>query len=194
MTGPRILPLTGLEPPERAAAQAGAEAIFWESAGTRNFAEECERAAYRALWFGRYLEHAPHAFFLAFAGDGAVAGYLAGSRISDGPPLPGPDYYRLFLPALIARHPAHLHVNVRADRRGAGLGGVLVAAFLAHCAASGIPGAHAVTAAGSRAAAFFQRCGLALQAEANWHGRDLVFLAAQRPARQDGSSMSLCPR
>jgi GNAT superfamily N-acetyltransferase len=172
-----IICLTEFADPAKAAAEA--EAIFWESARTRQFASAAERAQYRDLWFGRYLDHARGEFFLAFGAGGAVTGYLAGSRISDAPPLPGPDYYALIPPGLVARHPAHLHVNIRADRRGTGVGAALMRGFAEHCLANGAPGLHAVTAAGSRAAAFFAKCGLAPRAEIAWRGRALVFLATR---------------
>ena len=176
----RIIPLTGAEDRRRLLGEA--EAIFWESAGTRQFADAEARAAYRALWFARYSEYAPEAFFIALGTDGGVSGYLAGSPVSDAPPLPGPDYYALFPAVLMARYPAHLHVNVRADRRGSGIGAALVGAFCGYLQAEGIGGVHAVTAAHSRAAAFFERCGLAWQAQATWRGRELVFLAGRGPA------------
>jgi GNAT superfamily N-acetyltransferase len=69
-------------------------------------------------------------------------------------------------------------VNVRAERRGQKTGAKLIAAFRAHCRARGIGGLHAVTAANTRAAAFFMRCGMMHQAEINWRGRPLVFLGA----------------
>jgi GNAT superfamily N-acetyltransferase len=158
-----------------------AEAIFWDSAATRQFAGESERAAYRDLWFGRYLGHTRGEFFLALDGAGTVAGYLAGALISNAPPLPGPDYYALFPAELIACHPAHLHVNVRAGLRGAGVGAELVRAFAEHCRVQGAAGFHAVTAQGSRAAAFFEKCGLTPCAAADWRGRSLVFLGRQFP-------------
>ena len=173
----RIARLAGL--PEGAEAAREAEAIFWESAGTRHFAGEAERAAYRDLWFGRYLGHARGEFFIALDEAGDVAGYLAGALISNAPPLPGPDYYALFLAELIVRHPAHLHVNVRAGLRGAGVGAALMRAFAEHCRAQGAAGFHAVTAQGSRAAAFFAKCGLAPCAAVDWRGRALVFLGRQ---------------
>jgi GNAT superfamily N-acetyltransferase len=162
---------------DAAKAVAEAEAIFWESAGTRQFGSEVERADYRDLWFGRYLDHARGEFFLALGPGGAVTGYLAGALVSDAPPLPGPDYYQLLPSGLAARYPAHLHVNVHADRRGTGVGAALLRGFADHCLTNRAPGLHAVTAAGSRAAAFFQRRGLTPRAEVAWQGRALVFLA-----------------
>jgi GNAT superfamily N-acetyltransferase len=165
-----------------AGALAKAEAIFWDCAATQSFESLEARAAFHALWFGRYAEHAPGEFFLALGGDGSVEGYLAGAPVSDAPPLPGPDYFALFPAELIARFPAHLHVNIRADRRGAGIGALLVRAFADHCRRLRLPGFHAVTAFGSGSAAFFEKCGLADRATARWRGRELVFLGLSLPA------------
>jgi GNAT superfamily N-acetyltransferase len=172
----RILQLAAFD--DRGTALAQAKAIFWETAGTKHFADQATRRAYRELWFSRYLSHAPGEFFLALAAEGEVIGYLAGTLISDQRPLPGPDYYPLFPQELVGRFPAHLHVNVREDCRGTGVGAALVQAFMEHCRAECCPGLHAVTRAGSRSAAFFQKCGLALEGEALWRERRLAFLAA----------------
>ena len=153
------------------------EAIFFDSAATQNFASEADRAAYRDLWLGRYLEHAPGEFLLAL-GDGSVIGYLAGSLISNSPPLPGPDYYPLFPAELIAHYPAHIHVNVRADHRGRGIGAGLVHAFAQRRRTHETAGFHAVTAEGSRSAAFFEKCGLRSAAGATWLNRPLKFLVS----------------
>jgi GNAT superfamily N-acetyltransferase len=174
MAAGRIARLPELADSGRALAEA--ETIFWDCAATQIFESPEARAAFRDLWFGRYAEHAPGEFFLALAGDGSVDGYLAGAPVSDAPPLPGPDYFALFPPELIARFPAHLHVNIRSDRRGEGIGAELVDAFAEHCRSRGLPGFHAVTALGSGSAAFFGACGLAPRATAKWRGRDLVFL------------------
>jgi GNAT superfamily N-acetyltransferase len=173
---PRIIRLA--EAADEAVVVAAAEGIFWETAGTEHFPDEAARSAYRELWFSRYLSHAPGEFFLALAAEGEVIGYLAGTLISDQRPLPGPDYYPLFPQELVGRFPAHLHVNVREDCRGTGVGAALVQAFMEHCRAECCPGLHAVTRAGSRSAAFFQKCGLALEGEALWRERRLAFLAA----------------
>ena len=81
------------------------EAIFFANAGTKDFASEGERDAYRELWLGRYLRHCSAECFIALTEDAAVAGYLAGALVSNRDPLPGPDYYALFSPALVAAHP-----------------------------------------------------------------------------------------
>jgi hypothetical protein len=105
-----------------------------------------------------------------------LLGYLAGSLFSDREPLPGPDYYALFPPELIAAFPAHVHVNVRENVRGQQIGSALIGAFRALCIQRQVQGMHAVTTAESRAAAFFMRCGMAERAAAEWRGRRIVLL------------------
>jgi GNAT superfamily N-acetyltransferase len=172
--------LSDITDPAKAVAEA--EAIFWESAGTTRFGTDAERADYRRLWFGRYLDHAPAEFFLAFGAGRDVTGYLAGSLVSDAPTLPGPDYYALLAPERIGRYPAHVHINVRADCRGTGVGARLMHAFADHCRANHVPGLHAVTALGSRSAAFFRKCGLTPLADITWRDRNLVLLVTCLPA------------
>ena len=124
------------------------------------------------------MRHCPQQFLVATNADGEVAGYLAGGLMSNREPLPGPDYYDSFPAAMIDAYPAHLHVNVREDCRGRTVGSALIDAFRAICREHNVPGVHAVTAAGSRAAAFFTRRGLDERATADWRGRALAFLAA----------------
>ncbi len=152
------------------------EAIFFDSAATRSFASDAERAAFRDLWLGRYLRHCPHEFLVARDPRGGAAGYLAGALISNREPLPGPDYYDGFPAPLIDAHSAHLHVNVRQDCRGRNIGRALVDAFRAICRERHVGGFHAVTAAESRAAAFFTGCGLNERATADWRDRRLALL------------------
>jgi GNAT superfamily N-acetyltransferase len=153
------------------------EAIFFDSAATRNFDSDADRAAFHELWLGRYLRHCPHEFLMAMNADGEAVGYLAGSLTSNREPLPGPDYYAGFPAGLIEAYPAHIHVNVRHDCRGQAVGPALIEAFCAICREHCVEGLHAVTAAESRAAAFFIRCGLDERATADWRGRRLAFLA-----------------
>ena len=170
----RIAALSELEVAERLALEA--EAIFWANAATQSFATDAARAAYRELWFSRYLQHFPELLLVALGDDGHAAGYLAGSRVSDAPPLTGPDYYRHFPRGLIEAYPAHIHVNIRADRQGRLLGERLIGAFRRTCMSDALGGFHAVTAADSRAAHFFSKCGLAPLEEAEWNGRRIAFL------------------
>ncbi len=170
----RILPLSELSRSEALDAQI--DAIFFESTARTGFSSDQERAAYHDLWLGRYLHHFPDMAFIALDETGAVSGYLAGSPVSNRPPLPGPDYYLRFSTAPIEACPAHLHVNVRSDRRGKGIGAALIGAFRNHCETNLIPGFHAVTAANSASAEFFIKCGLKSLDEADWENRHLMLM------------------
>jgi GNAT superfamily N-acetyltransferase len=152
------------------------DAIFFASAATKEFASEEARAAYRELWLDRYRQRCPNEFLVALDASGDVAGYLAGTLFSNRDPLPGPDYYAAFPAGIVEAFPAHLHVNVREDLRGRGVGAMLVDVFRDACREHGSGGLHAVTAADSRAANFFARCGLSDRAQTRWKGRRLAFL------------------
>lgn len=152
------------------------DAIFFDSAGVKHFRSDDERGAYRELWLGRYIRHFPKEILVASDSARHIIGYLVGSPISNRPPLSGPDYYVLFPQALIEAYPAHLHVNVRQDCRGRSVGSELITVFRVDCRENRIPGFHAVTAAGTASAQFFTKCGLETLAEADWHGRQIVFM------------------
>ncbi len=170
----RILPLADWDDTERVHSQI--EAIFATSAVTQEFASDRARAEYGELWLGRYIRHCAESVFIALEASDDVIGYLAGSLISNQAPLTGPDYYDSFPAALIDTYPAHIHVNVRGDRRGQSIGSALVGAFRTYCIDHHSPGFHAVTAADSAAAGFFAKCGLSPRATAEWRGRRLVFM------------------
>lgn len=153
--------------------------IFFESAVRKTFATPEARAAFHDLWLGRYLRHCPGDCFLALDHDSHVVGYLAGSLVSNREPLPGPDNYGLFPQWLVAAYPAHIHTNVRKDWRGKGVGALLIAAFTHHCHVNKVKGFHAITAARSRPAKFFQSCGLQHAVEAVWNNHPIVFLGCQ---------------
>lgn len=153
--------------------------IFFENAATPDFFDEESRRAYHDFWLERYLRHAPESCFIAFDGNGELAGYLAGSLLSDREPLPGPDYYRLFPRNFLEKFPAHVHVNVRDGKRDQGIGRALVDAFRNHCRENNMAGFHAVTRANRRPAHFFVRCGMTVQARVLWHERQVVFVGEQ---------------
>jgi GNAT superfamily N-acetyltransferase len=153
------------------------DAIFFDTAATQDFVSPELRAAFHDLWLGRYLRHFPDWCLTAMDDDGAVIGYLAGSPVSNRPPLPGPDYFAAFPPELITAFPAHIHVNVRADCRRQRIGEALIATFRQQCRDRNLPGFHAVTAADGSSARFFARCGLPPRAMATWRDRHLAFLA-----------------
>lgn len=150
------------------------DAIFFEASGTKTFAAEAERAAFRERWLGRYLKHEPEWAYLAIAGDRNVAGYLVGSIDASARPADS-GYLEEFEP-FAADYPAHLHVNLAPTFRNRGIGRDLIAAFAADAARAGARGMHVVTAAGARNVGFYERAGFHILARSTVGGRELVFL------------------
>lgn len=169
-----VSPLSMVDDRRRVVSEA--ETILFANAVTQDFASEQARADYRKLWFGRYIDHFPDEFFVVLDDGGSVLGYLAGSLVSNRPPLPGPDYYAQLSANLIVEHPAHIHVNIRGDVRGEGLGSHLVEAFAVHSHERRCNGFHAVTALDSSAPRFFRSCRMKDLAEIMWNGRKLLML------------------
>lgn len=153
------------------------DAIFFEASGTKSFASEEVRLAFRERWLGRYLEHYPGEALLAVGRDGQVAGYLIGCL--EHPAAAGRfadiAYFKAFA-HLTSRFPAHLHVNLAPEFRGQGIGSRLIEAFAHHAAAAGAAGVHVVTGKGLRNVGFYERNGFALAGESRVDGRMLVLL------------------
>lgn len=154
--------------PDRRAALAALEAIFFASALRRRFADDAERAAFLETWTGWYVREAPEdvLFWVDADGDpgggpcGGIAGYLTGCRDSAGAAALFDTIlgYGVFADRF-ARFPAHLHVNVRPDRRDAGIGARLIDAFARDCGT----GLHIVTGSGARNAGFYRRNGFTVE-------------------------------
>lgn len=164
-------------------------AIFFQSSNTRTFADDDARACFRERWLGRYLNCDADWFYIARdAQTGETIGYLAGciedparaERFADIP------YLKAFAD-LTPSFPAHLHVNVAAVRRGAGIGARLIEAFCGDAATAGVPGVHVITSAGARNVGFYERNGFTSKATTSnatpsetttgTGGRAVVFLA-----------------
>ena len=150
------------------------DAIFFEASGTKSFASEAERAAFRERWLGCYLESEPEWAYLAIASDKSVAGYLVGSIDASGHQADS-GYLQGFAP-LPADYPAHLHVNLAPAFRNRGIGRDLIAAFAADAYRAGAKGLHVVTAAGARNVGFYERAGFCVLARSKVGKRELVFL------------------
>lgn len=73
-------------------------------------------------------------------------------------------YFRVRLPPLdLSPYPAHLHINTRAGRRGQGVGGALMQAYLAQLRNENIPGVHLETSSENVIAApWYERLGFQL--------------------------------
>ncbi|TWA70900.1 L-amino acid N-acyltransferase YncA [Azospirillum baldaniorum] len=148
------------ELPNREAALAALEDIFFLSTLRKDFATAAERDAFFRTWTGWYVERAPDDVWFALAEDGAVIGYLTGCKDSAG----AVDLARIIpkyevFADRFAAFPAHLHVNVRPGFRDHGIGRALVDRFAEDCRANGLPGLHLVTGVFARNVSFYQRAG-----------------------------------
>lgn len=158
----------------------GIDAVFFQSSNTQSFADAAARAAFRERWLGRYLHHDSQWAYVALAENGDVAGYLVGS-LDDPAVSPRFDdigYFAAFK-ELTRRFPAHLHVNLLPDARGAGIGGQLVARFVSDAANAGAPGVHVVTSRGARNVGFYARNGFTERGAAGEGAREVALLGRQ---------------
>lgn len=161
--------------------QGSLDAIFFEASHTKSFESAGMRDAFRKRWLGRYLEARPDLAHILFA-DGrcapdTLAGYVIGAHEDPALTKRYDDigYFHL-LADVTRRYPAHLHINLRNDMRGKGLGSALVACFAADVARAGLPGVHIVTGAGLRNVGFYVRNGFTFEHRFAWKSKDLVFL------------------
>ncbi|MBP2304642.1 GNAT family N-acetyltransferase [Azospirillum melinis] len=154
----RLERLTAL--PDRGAALAALEEIFFASTTRTEFASAVDRAAFLATWTGWFVDEAPRDIWMAVAADGQVVGYLTGCKDSAGTVelARRVPKYEAFADHFAA-YPAHFHVNVRPGWREHGLGRRLVDRFAEDCRDDGLPGVHLVTAVFARNVEFYQRAG-----------------------------------
>lgn len=151
--------------------------IFFSASGTKHFDSDAAKAAFRERWLGSYFTVNPEETFIASSQGGRVAGYLVGALDDPArdPRHAALGYFAAFAP-WTARYPAHLHVNVAAQDRSAGIGARLIEAFAAHARSKGAPGMHVVTGKGLRNVGFYLRNGFEWVAETPWNGGTVVML------------------
>lgn len=157
------------------------DAIFFEASNTKSFADDEHRGAFRQRWLGRYLDDMPALAHLLFDGAEASPDALAGYVIGDLEDPAGRSRYDdigyfPLLAHMTAQFPAHLHINLRTDRRGKGLGSILIGRFLDDAACAGCAGVHVVTGADLRNVGFYLRNGFAEVQRFGWKGNTLVML------------------
>lgn len=157
-----ITPLSACRDQRRSAYLSGAEAVFWETANTTEFASSSQRDAFQWRYFGYYAVHAPRFFFVAGtdSSDLQVLGYICG--VADTRSHSELYHVAAHVPVfddLYDAYPAHLHINLTAGSRGMGLGGRLVNTFAQAVAAEGAAGVHLVTSPGARNVSFYRRHG-----------------------------------
>ena len=175
MTGGGPIRLTAL--PDRGAAVAALERIFFESSSRTEFASEQDRLSFFERWTSYYLDHRPEYVWLWMESDGGFSGYLTGclDSAAAGPLYESLASYTVFEDRF-AEFPAHLHVNCRSARRNVGIGAGLVDTFINDCVAAGVAGVHVVTAPGARNVRFYNRVGFTERVTRAYLGRPLLFM------------------
>ncbi|MEZ5818134.1 MAG: GNAT family N-acetyltransferase [Hyphomicrobiaceae bacterium] len=152
--------------------------IFFEASLTKSFPDDAARLAFRERWLGRFLATWPDLAHVAVAANGSLLGYIVGAHVdpASDPRFADLGFYR-HLASLTPAYPAHLHINLAPAARNQGVGGRLIAAFLADVSVARLPGAHLVTGRDSRNRSFYARNGFAPVAELVWGGTPIVMLA-----------------
>ena len=154
------------------------DTIFFEASGTKTFADDAARAAFRERWFGRYLEQHPQWAYVAITPDGTLAGYLVGALDEES----GFDDFA----SAAAEFPAHLHVNLAPQFRSRGIGADLIEAFAADASRAGAKGMHVVTSADARNVRFYERVGFRPRASTMVNDHELVFLGRRLDGPETG--------
>ena len=155
------------------------DAIFFEASGTKSFASDAVRAAFRERWLGRYLRGGGDIALVARqgTGEGPIVGYVIGALTDPAQDRRFDDiaYFRELAP-VTARYPAHLHINCAPEWRSRGLGARLVEAFSDLARERGAVGVHVVTGAGLRNTRFYARNGFREVGQALSNGHPVVML------------------
>jgi GNAT superfamily N-acetyltransferase len=156
------------------------EAIFWE-ASLSPPAPGPEKQAFHERWLGRYLGGGTDVVLLAMSDPATVAGYLVGAleNPAQQPRFADLGYFHNEFAHLLSRFPAHLHINVAAHCRGAGIGAQLIEGFADRARRAGAGGMHVVTGRAMRNVRFYERCGFKERAIALRQGRDLALLGRE---------------
>lgn len=152
------------------------EEIFFEAAGRKEFSSSEARDLFLERWLLRYLAADARLAHIAVTPENVV-GYVVGShddpahseRFADIP-------YFADLASVTKNFPAHLHINLREEARGKGIGAELVERFCRDARSAGLPGAHVVTGLGMRNVGFYTRTGFTECARATYLGRPVVML------------------
>jgi GNAT superfamily N-acetyltransferase len=165
------------DPPEEEEVEEALSEIFFANATRRDFASLAEREAFQHRWLDRYFYRYRSTCFYARDPDRRPIGYVVGCPVDVRlvPCFSDVPYFQAF-DDLLDRYPAHLHVNVAAERQGKGIGRALVLRAVEACRAEGAAGVHVVTAAGASNVGFYARCGLVEVARRTHGDRQLTML------------------
>lgn len=156
---------------------AGIERIFFATAA-RVYPDGPEREAFREKWLGRFLDCERDVLLVARDGPDRVAGYLVGTldNAATSPRFLDMPHFREHFSAQCAEFPAHLHINLDEDYRGAGIGSEMIATFGRCVREAGLPGLHVTTGQGMRNVSFYRRNGFIEIAALQRNGGTMLFL------------------
>lgn len=187
-SGIRLMAWSALD--DAARGLANPDPVFFEASNTQTFASPGDRAAFRDFWLGQYLREYPDFAFVALAPTGACVGYTVAwpDDPNAGDRFLALDYLETARD-LIAAHPAHLHVNVAATKRGLGIGAQLIASVCDALRLHAVPGVHVVTEVDARNLGFYGRNGFCPRASLVWGDRRLSFLARDLVAHVQGTAV-----
>lgn len=150
--------------------------IFWETSARSDFENEVEKAEFEKRYLGIYLKDYSDLVFVA-VNEERVLGYILGSpSTSDGKDILLANPHLEVFADMFDQYPAHLHINLRAETRGHGIGSELIATFEQSLRAKSVMGLHLITAPTARNVSFYIKNGFMHQVEKSWNGRPLLFL------------------
>lgn len=175
----RIVRLTGAEAEARGYIP-GIENVFFATAA-RVYPAGAERMAFRERWLGRFLDNPADPLLLALGPEDEVAGYLVGTleNAAESPRFADMPHFREVFSGQCASYPAHLHINLAAPYRGAGVGSALIDRFAQIVRAAGLPGLHVTTGQGMRNVRFYLANGF--HEAGSWSREGGVMLFLGRP-------------
>lgn len=172
-----ILRWIDFDPEAQAQALKSIREIFFESSERKSFNSDSDRESFWNKWVQYYFDEFPEEIFLA-THSLEIVGYLTGCRFSNEAQLQISEnipYFSLFS-NYFDHYPAHLHVNVKAQFRGHGIGEFLISSYCQYLSENSVVGVHLLTSPGARNVNFYRRCGFDFEAELPWKSTKLLFM------------------
>lgn len=165
------------EPPEEEEVEEALSKIFFATSRRKSFAGLAEKESFQHRWLDRYFYRYRSICFYARTPERQPIGYVVGCPIDPRqvPCFSDVPYFQAFAD-LLDHYPAHLHVNVAAERQGEGIGRALLARAVEACRIEGARGVHVVTAAAAPNVDFYRKCGFGEVGRRRPAGPELIML------------------
>lgn len=150
--------------------------IFWETSARSDFADLAEKKDFENRYLGIYLESYAEFVFVACEGQ-RVVGYILGAPDTlKAEAILKANLHMAIFEDMYQRYPAHLHINLRAETRGQGIGSELIKAFEDYLIKKSVTGLHLITSSTARNVSFYLKNGFVHKVERLWNGRPLLLL------------------